>query len=123
MKKGNVVIYPFTPSFLGNCSYDITLGANHYCGKELPPGKNFFYPTVPKDFHDYWELKRYETIYLDPGETILCHSEEVIGGRKNITTMLKARSTMMRAGLSIAGGAGWGDIGYVNRWTFSITNN
>jgi len=29
----------------------------------------------------------------------------------------------MRSCLSIAGGAGWGDVGYTSRWAFTIHNN
>jgi dCTP deaminase len=37
--------------------------------------------------------------------------------------MLKARSSTARNFISICKCAGWGDVGYVNRWTMQITNN
>lgn len=64
-----------------------------------------------------------EYILLYPGESILGHTEEFIGGLKNITTMMKARSSLGRNNITICRDAGWGDIGYVNRWTLEITNN
>jgi deoxycytidine triphosphate deaminase len=57
------------------------------------------------------------------GETILAHTNEFIGGRETVTTMMKARSSMGRNFIEVCKCAGWGDIGYVNRWTMEITNN
>eukprot|EP00455_Lapot_gusevi_P013166 TRINITY_DN16362_c0_g1_i3.p1 TRINITY_DN16362_c0_g1~~TRINITY_DN16362_c0_g1_i3.p1 ORF type:complete len:119 (-),score=11.86 TRINITY_DN16362_c0_g1_i3:23-379(-) len=37
--------------------------------------------------------------------------------------MMKARSSMGRNFIEVCKCAGWGDIGYVNRWTMEITNN
>jgi dCTP deaminase len=62
-------------------------------------------------------------IFLFPGETILGHTNEFIGGRKVDTTMMKARSSFGRNFISICKCAGWGDVGYVNRWTMEISNS
>ena len=61
-------------------------------------------------------------IVLDPGETILGHTMEFIGGRHNIVTEMKARSSLGRNCIAVCKCAGWGDIGYTNRWTMEITN-
>ena len=61
-------------------------------------------------------------ITLQPGETILAISEEFIGCRRSCTTMLKTKSTIARLGMDICGSSGWGDIGYINRWTFPLRN-
>ena len=37
-----------------------------------------------------------QIIWIKPGETILGHTMEFIGGRNSITTMMKARSSMGR---------------------------
>jgi len=37
--------------------------------------------------------------------------------------MMKARSSLGRSFIEICKCAGWGDVGYVNRWTMEITNN
>lgn len=37
--------------------------------------------------------------------------------------MMKARSSLGRNFIEVCKCAGWGDIGYVNRWTMEITNN
>ena len=63
-------------------------------------------------------------IMIRPGETILAHTNEFIGGAsRHITTMLKARSSTGRNFLEVCKCAGMGDIGYCNRWTMEITNN
>ena len=60
---------------------------------------------------------------LLPGETILAHTNEFIGGRDCVTTKMKARSSMGRYFIEVCKCAGWGDVGYINRWTMEITNN
>jgi dCTP deaminase len=63
-------------------------------------------------------------ILVKPGETILAHTKEFIGGAcDRITTMMKARSSMGRNFWEVCKCAGMGDIGYFNRWTLEITNN
>ena len=46
-----------------------------------------------------------------------------MGGRDSVTTMMKARSSLGRNFIEVCKCAGWGDVGYVNRWTMEITNN
>src|SRR4029077_284391 len=63
-----------------------------------------------------------KVILIEPGETILAHTEEFIGGRNCITTDMKARSSIGRNFIEVCKCAGWGDVGYTNRWTMEITN-
>lgn len=76
-------------------------------------------------------------IFIPPKRTILAHTIEFIGGREPIrvewetpwqvelpsTTMMKARSSYGRNGIEVCKCAGYGDVGYFNRWTMEITNN
>ena len=64
-----------------------------------------------------------KVILLGPQETILAHTEEFIGGRNHITTVMKARSSLGRNFIEVCKCAGWGDVGYINRWTMEVTNN
>ena len=64
-----------------------------------------------------------KVIVLRPGETVLAHTQEFIGGKDHITTMMKARSSLGRNFIEVCKCAGWGDVGYINRWTMEITNN
>jgi dCTP deaminase len=64
-----------------------------------------------------------QIIVIQPGHVILGHTNEFIGGRNNITTTLHSRSTMGRSCVSCCGDAGFGDCGYVNRYTLEIENH
>ncbi len=64
-----------------------------------------------------------KVIFIFPKETILAHTQEFIGGRNTVTTMMKARSSLGRNFIEVCKCAGWGDVGYINRWTMEITNN
>jgi dCTP deaminase len=147
MKKGDIVISPFTTEQLATSSYDVTLGEWFY--REQPPEYNHaLYNIWSKDHMEHvWgtgrveravtareAFKKYQfewdgirpddkVIMLRPGETILAHTNEFIGGKDHITTMMKARSSLGRSFIEVCKCAGWGDVGYVNRWTMEITNN
>jgi dCTP deaminase len=147
MKKGDIVISPFEREQLATSSYDVTLGEWFY--REQPPQYNHaLYNIWSKDHMEHvWgagkveravvakeAFKKYnfewdgihptdKVIILRPGETILAHTNEYIGGKAHITTMMKARSSMGRNFIEVCKCAGWGDVGYVNRWTMEITNN
>lgn len=68
-------------------------------------------------------------IALGPNELILGHTAEFVGGTKDpvsgrcFTAEMKARSSIGRIGFEICRCAGWGDVGYINRWTMEIKND
>lgn len=79
-----------------------------------------------KTVRDYQELgieADTKGFILQPHEFILAHTNEFIGGKNHITTMMKARSSIGRSNITICRCAGFGDIGFVSRWTMEITNN
>lgn len=147
MKKGDIVISPFSEEQLATSSYDVTLGEYFY--REQPPKYNHSLYNIWDEEHvkHVWgadsvqravvakeAFKKYnfewngirpddKVIVLRPGETILAHTNEFIGGKNHITTMMKARSSTGRNFIEVCKCAGWGDVGYVNRWTMEITNN
>ena len=147
MKKGTVVIEPFKRENLATSSYDVTLGEWFF--REQQPKYNHSLYNIWSEEHTnhVWgadkveravtakeAFKKYKfqwsgirpsdkVIMLRPGETILAHTNEFIGGRESVTTMMKARSSMGRNFIEVCKCAGWGDVGYVNRWTMEITNN
>lgn len=133
IQSGRVVIKPFCVDNLSSSSYDVTLGQYYY--RESKPGLNssdVFDIYSESDVNRVWgPLHKAaavadaaeQVIWLEPGETILCHTNEFIGGTTDITTMMKARSSMGRCFIEVCKCAGWGDVGYVNRWTMEVTNN
>lgn len=138
IQNTNIFLHPFNAKNLSNSSYDVTLGLNYYRAQKTP---ELFLPWDEESVHEYWghprvadtidsqELsQKYKLpigtrfILLEPGELILAHTEEFIGGLEYITTMMKARSTMGRIGISVCKDAGWGDVGFISRWAMEISN-
>mgnify|MGYP000213687776 CR=1 FL=1 len=144
MKKGTIIIEPFERNNLGTSSYDVTLGPYYY--REHPIDSRIYNIWNPDHVARVWgEVKTalpakvtlgaysdfkyvgfnegHQIILIEPGETILAHTKEFVGGLKKHTTMMKARSTYGRNFIEVCKCAGWGDVGFVNRWTMEITNN
>lgn len=143
METGHIIIDPFVPENLGSAQYDVTIGENIY--REVSNVGSLYNPFDEKQVRGKWQLDKaishadwYERtgqwlanighdeklIIVSPGETILAHTQEFIGGACDfITTMMKARSSMGRNFFEVCKCAGMGDAGYFNRWTMEITNN
>eukprot|EP00029_Vermamoeba_vermiformis_P007866 TRINITY_DN3525_c0_g1_i1.p1 TRINITY_DN3525_c0_g1~~TRINITY_DN3525_c0_g1_i1.p1 ORF type:complete len:237 (-),score=61.82 TRINITY_DN3525_c0_g1_i1:43-753(-) len=145
MDQGKVIIEPFNRNNLSTSSYDVTLGPYYYRETNPEPGQGIYNPFSEAMVQRVWgQLREAEKasewskrtgikldniadddriIWISPGETILGHTNEFIGGRTSVTTMMKARSSLGRNFIEVCKCAGWGDVGYVNRWTMEITNN
>lgn len=149
LKIKNIIIDPFRGDNLSSTSYDVRLGEYFYRQSSLhysqiinPFSEEFikkqFYPKLEKaievkkiksEINQFLNLRLTDKVILiSPGETILAHTIEFIGGRNGIgglpaiTTEMRARSSLGRIGIAVCKCAGWGDIGYTNRWTMEITN-
>ena len=145
MEKGRVVITPFNENNLSTSSYDVSLGEFYFKENKII-GTDIYNPHNKENVDRVWGndphtarlaeevfadtafefegiSKDDRVILLEPGETILAHTNEFIGGQDSITAMMKARSSIGRNFLEVCKCAGWGDVGYVNRWTMEITNN
>lgn len=144
IQAGNIIIDPFDPKSLGTASYDLRLGRYYYGHKsDISDAYSIYNPWSEEDVRKYWG--EYQTahkaseffnksgipegiwpddeiIMVFPGELILCHTQEFIGYQNVGTSMMKARSSIGRSGLEICRCAGWGDVGYINRWTMEVAN-
>ena len=116
-KSGNIVIEPYDPAQLNNTSYDVRLGKWYFMEKS----KGFFHPEDISGWEGPYEIP--SVLRLEPGECFLMHTQEFIGGVRDITTMIKAKSTTGRHNISVCMCAGWGDIGFANRWTLEVKNH
>jgi dCTP deaminase len=146
MKAGTIVVEPFVRENLATSSYDVTLGEWYFREKRPEAYKTIFNIYSKEDTAQIWgtkperavsasvALKHFnvpfdgisaddKVILLEPGETILAHTNEFIGGRESVTTMMKARSSLGRDFINVCKCAGWGDVGYINRWTMEISNS
>jgi len=144
-KNGSIVIEPFDERKLKTTSYDVSLG-EWYWREKNPSGRASihnlyddestkkvwsgpFRAELSKNVQESlgFELKNIpndsKIIILGPGETILAHTEEFIGGRDIVVAKMYARSSMGRNFVEVCKDAGWGDVGYFNRWTMEVTNN
>ena len=148
VKNGDIIISPLNKQNIATSSVDVTLGEYYYREQKQKRYHHDIFNIYSKaDMEHVWlassfkkakkaseVFKNYKfdfdgilpddkVILLKSGETILAHTNEYIGGKNHITTMMKARSSMGRSFIEVCKCAGWGDVGYVNRWTMEITNN
>lgn len=145
LERNDIVIEPFFDHQLNTASYDITLGEWFYICEAMP-FEGDFNPWDPADVGRYykgpfrartnqdWSNEHRDgrlwkqippeakIIVLRPGECILGHTPEFIGARRDTVPMMHARSSIGRVNISTCDDAGWGDIGYINRWTMEIRN-
>jgi dCTP deaminase len=123
MENANIIIEPFEPKQLGTNSYDVRLGAYYFIPNHNMVTVNF---TDEEDSSAFWLGPYYAEdgiIRIRPGDTILAHTEEVVGGRNGFTTSMRSRSSIGRSCLSVCKCAGVGDVGYISKWTMEITNH
>lgn len=144
IKTGQLVFHPYVAEHIAGSSIDVTLGSWYYKTEKNNLGGvyNPFDPAaVARYFDGPYEAEAHEAwcdkhgrklftgipsdhpiIVLAPGERILAHTHEFIGITGNATSTMQARSTWGRNGVAVCLDAGWGDPGYVNRWTMEIYN-
>ena len=144
INSGHIICYPLEEKNIAGSSLDVTLGEWFYRTERT--GSSGFYNPFDKreveryfdgpyraEVHKKWAKANgrrlfegippnHPIIVLRPGERILGHTHEFIGIKAPGTSTLQARSTWGRNGVSACMDAGWGDPGYVNRWTMEIYN-
>ena len=144
VKSGHIIIDPFTPKNVNGSSVDVTLG-EWFFRTDKRTRTQIYNPLDEKEVAEYFgepqkaithqefckqasilPLKNiplnHLVIILEPGERILAHTQEFIGIKAPGTTSMHSRSTWGRNGVAVCFDAGWGDPGYINRWTMEIYN-
>lgn len=121
IEKNDIYIYPYNDSHINPNSVDLTLGNWFVRQTENEQPCSLLNPE-----NGIWNEPQFvndEQIFvIRPYEYILAHTYEIAGARRKYTTLLKARSTMARCGIEVCCSAGFGDVGYVNKWTLEIKN-
>lgn len=144
IQTGQLVFHPYVEEYVNGSSVDVTLG-NWYYKIERRNLGGVYNPFDPKSVgryfegpfeaepHEQWCDRQsrklfngipadHPIIVLEPGERILAHTHEYVGVKGDATSTMQARSTWGRNGVAVCLDAGWGDPGYVNRWTMEIYN-
>nr|AIA10868.1 dUTPase [uncultured bacterium] len=144
VKGGKIVFHPYQESHIAGSSIDVTLG-HYFYKQEYQEEARVYNPFDQTDVARYFkgplEAMPHKTwcekygytpfanipddhpiIVLRPGERILAHTHEFIGIKAPGTSTMQARSTWGRNGVAVCLDAGWGDPGYINRWTMEIYN-
>lgn len=141
---GHIIFHPYQPEHINGSSVDVTLGEwfyrtdrrafsgvyNPFDQKEVA---QYFGEPQKATPHKDWRFERgmisfnnipedHPIIVLEPGERILAHTNEFIGIKPPGTTSMQSRSTWGRNGVAVCFDAGWGDPGYINRWTMEVYN-
>ena len=144
LQTGDIVIYPYVEECVNGSSVDVTLG-EWYFRTEKDTNSTLYNPFDEHDVARYFDGPKFAKphrqwcevhgikmlagipedhpiIVLSPGERILAHTHEFIGIKAPGTSTMQARSTWGRNGVAVCLDAGWGDPGYINRWTMEIYN-
>jgi dCTP deaminase len=139
-----IVFHPYQEAHIAGSSVDVTLG-HYFYKQEYQEEARVYNPFDQADVARYFKgpleamshkvwCEKYNyalfanipddhpIIVLRPGERILAHTHEFIGIRAPGTCTMQARSTWGRNGVAVCLDAGWGDPGYINRWTMEIYN-
>lgn len=144
IENGHIICHPLVEKNIAGSSIDVTLGDWFY-RTERTGSSGFYNPFDNREVNRYFDgpyraevhhkwakangrqlfagiPRDHLIIVLKPGERILGHTHEFIGIKAPGTSTLQARSTWGRNGVSACLDAGWGDPGYINRWTMEIYN-
>lgn len=144
VRTGQIVFHPYIEEHINGSSVDVTLGEWYYKTERSNLGgvynpfdaravERYFDGAHKAELHEDWCKKHgrklfnsipkdHPIIVLEAGERILAHTHEFIGIKGDATSTMQARSTWGRNGVAVCLDAGWGDPGYINRWTMEIYN-
>lgn len=113
MRRGAVVIKPFSRKFLGSNSYDVHLGS------WLAMYRDEILDARRHNRVTFFRLPR-EGMILVPGRLYLGVTREYTETHRHVP-FLEGKSSIGRLGIDIHATAGKGDIGFCNTWTLEIS--
>lgn len=123
--NGKIIITPYNKQQLGPNSYDLTIG-EFIARPKVPKSFEAIDLTSLIDVSRMFEIEeidpRFGTIIIPAKSRILCHTQETIGTTDLFVMQLATRSTLARLGLDVCGSAGFGDVGFVSKWTMELSN-
>lgn len=144
ISSGQLIFHPYIEGHVNGSSVDVTLGEWYYKTERANLGgvynpfdeqavERYFDGPHRAENHKTWAEANgrrlfagipgdHPIIVLEAGERILAHTHEFVGIKGNATSTMQARSTWGRNGVAVCLDAGWGDPGYINRWTMEIYN-
>jgi deoxycytidine triphosphate deaminase len=112
LEMGTIIIDPFKSGQLGTSSYDICLGNTFY---------EVFWDNEGPYFIGPYIYSNNEKVNIPIGGTLLGVTKEIIGTSGKVVAEMRSRSSIRRVGIDPCMAAGWGDIGYNNRWVMEFT--
>jgi dCTP deaminase len=116
-ERGDIIIEPFDGEHLGPNSYDVTLASHLMVYDYAQAGELDMDRT-----NSVRQITIPETgLRLEPGQLYLGATNEIIGSKRHFVPHLEGRSSIGRLGMGVHVTAGFGDLGYVGRWTLEIT--
>jgi dCTP deaminase len=121
IEDGELVIDPFLPENLNGASYDLTLGPWFWRRRKSEKSPDVYARDQSPRF-ELIDARDSGVIELGPLESVLAHSNEVVGGWRSINTQIQATSTAGRNDITVCRCAGFGDPGFVAIWCFQLQN-
>ena len=144
VQSGQIIFTPYNEAHINGSSVDVTLG-EYYYRTDRRSGTSVYNPfdkgEVEQYFGDIQQAVPHQEwcaanktepfanippehpiIVIEPGERLLAHTHEIIGIKPPGKTSMQSRITWGRNGVAVCFDAGWGDPGYINRWTMEIYN-
>lgn len=123
MRQGDIVIDPFEQQQLGPNSYDVRIGQWFYLADSTQWELDLADPaSIASFWQGPYDASHDGSIVIPAGQTVLCHTEEIVGTFNGYVAQMRTRSTLKRLGIDVCGSAGLGDVGYCNIWTMELHN-
>jgi dCTP deaminase len=131
IQNGNIVIDPFNEEQVNPNSYDLRVGP---VAMFLPSYTNYqptVFDLVPNDKEDETPIFHKRTLlypqehngmqafFLKPDVIYLMNTFEIAGSTCYVP-IIEGKSSIARLGIQIHMTAGFGDTGFVNRWTLEV---